>query len=407
MIIPSVDVKDGEAVQMVEGKEVALRAGDPRPIIDQYGIAGDVAVIDLDAALGEGENKEVIKDLVKRAPCRVGGGIRSVESAREWLDAGAEQVILGTAATPEILKQLPSERVIAALDAEHGEVVVEGWTEKTGETILDRMERLKEYVGGFLITFVEHEGHLEGTAMDQVEELVNVAGSADVTIAGGISTTNEIAELDQQGADAQVGMALYTDQIHLGDAITAPLSSDRPDDLWPTVVSDRSGHALGLAYSSAESVREAVDRQRGVYQSRSRGLWVKGETSGATQELVAIDVDCDRDALRFRVQQNEPGFCHTDSWSCWSSDWNLTDLERIIKSRRENTPDDSYTAKLFQNTDLLKEKLLEEARELAEADSFDEVQWEAADLMYFLLTAMAERDVSISDVEKELLRRHQ
>lgn len=406
MIIPSVDVKDGEAVQLVEGKEVALRAGDPRPIIDQYGIAGDVAVIDLDAALGQGENTDVIKDLLQRASCRVGGGIRSVEAAREWLDAGADQIILGTAAKPEILEQLPSERVIAALDAEHGEVVVEGWTEKTGETILDRMERLKDYVGGFLITFVEHEGHLEGTAMDQVEKLVDVAGSADVTIAGGISTTDEIAELDQKGADAQVGMALYTDKIHLGDALTAPLTSDRSDDLWPTVVSDRSGHALGLAYSSAESVREAIDRQRGVYQSRSRGLWVKGETSGATQELVGIDVDCDRDALRFRVKQDDPGFCHTDSWSCWNSDWNLSDLERIIQSRREDAPEDSYTNKLFQNPDLLEEKLLEEAGELAEADSFDEVQWEAADLMYFLLAAMAEQDVTLADVEQELERRH-
>lgn len=391
---------------MVEGKEVALRAGDPVPIIEKYRIAGDVAVIDLDAALGEGSNKEVIQDLVQRAPCRVGGGIRSVEAAKEWLDAGAEQVILGTAARPEILEQLPSDRVIAALDAEHGEVVVKGWTEKTGETILDRMERLKEYVGGFLITFVEHEGHLEGTAMDQVEKLVEVAGDAEVTIAGGISTTDEIAEIDEHGADAQVGMAIYTDEIHLGDAIAAPLSSDREDGLWPTIVSDESGHALGLAYSDAESLREAVDRRRGVYKSRSRGLWVKGETSGATQELMGIDVDCDRDALRFRVRQNEPGFCHTDHWSCWGEDWNLSQLERVIQSRREDAPDGSYTRRLFENPELLGEKLVEEAKELAEADAVEDVRWEAADLMYFLLTAMAEKDVTLADVERELKQRH-
>ena len=118
MIIPSIDLMGGNAVQLVEGKEKVLDAGDPGPIADRFGMVGEVAVIDLDAALGRGSNASVIRELLKRAPCRVGGGIRDAGAAIRWLDAGARKVILGTAARPEILRELPRERVIAALDAQ-------------------------------------------------------------------------------------------------------------------------------------------------------------------------------------------------------------------------------------------------------------------------------------------------
>jgi len=162
VIIPSIDLQNGLAVQLVGGKDKALDAGDPRPIAELFGRVGEIAVIDLDAALGTGSNRDTILDLLHRAPCRVGGGIRDADSARFWLDAGARKVILGTAAEPDILDQLPRERVIAALDALDGEVVVEGWTRKTGRGILDRMRELRPYVGGFLVTFVEREGRLAG-----------------------------------------------------------------------------------------------------------------------------------------------------------------------------------------------------------------------------------------------------
>ena len=127
MIIPSIDLEGGHAVQLIGGEEKALDAGDPRPLAQLYGRVGEIAVIDLDKALGKGENGETIQDLLDITPCRVGGGIRDVETAIAWLDRGATKIILGTAAKPEILKQLPPERVIVALDAKHGEVVVEGW----------------------------------------------------------------------------------------------------------------------------------------------------------------------------------------------------------------------------------------------------------------------------------------
>ncbi len=405
MIIPSIDLMNGNAVQLVGGKEKKIDAGDPRPIMERFRLAGDVAVIDLDAALGQGSNAELIRELAQMGRVRVGGGIRDVDTAIEWLDAGADKIILGTAAKPEILRELPPERVIAALDAVDGEVVVEGWQTKTGCGVVERMEELREYVGGFMVTFVEREGRLEGTDLERVERLLEAAGDADLTVAGGVSTLDEIAQLHALGVDAQVGMALYTDKIHLADAIAAPLSSDRPDGLFSTVVCDEYGKALGLAYSSEESLREAVDRKQGVYQSRSRGLWVKGKTSGATQDLLSIDLDCDADAIRFRVRQHGPGFCHEDTRTCWGEDDGLSALERVLQSRLEAAPEGSYTKRLFEDPELLGKKLLEEAGELAEAETAEEVTWEAADVIYFALVAATKAGVSLRDIEKELDRR--
>jgi phosphoribosyl-ATP pyrophosphohydrolase len=273
------------------------------------------------------------------------------------------------------------------------------------------MRELEGLVGGFMVTFVEREGRLGGTDLTRVEALVEAAGDAHLpgylTIAGGVATPEEIAALHRLGVDAQVGMALYSGRMHLADAIAAPLKSDRPDGLFPTVVCDEFGKALGLAYSSRESLREAVELGQGVYQSRSRGLWHKGETSGATQDLLGVDLDCDADAIRFRVRQHGPGFCHNDTRNCWGrgGDDGLSALERVLQSRLDAAPSGSYTRRLFEDAGLLGKKLIEEARELAEATTRDEVVWEAADVMYFALVAATRAGVSLRDIEDELDRR--
>lgn len=405
MIVPSIDLMGGQTVQLVGGKEHALDAGDPRPIASAFRIAGEIAVVDLDAALGRGTNAGLIRDLLPLARCRVGGGIRDVEAALAWLDAGAAKVVLGTAATPEVLSRLPRERVIAALDARDGEVVVKGWTSGTGEAILDRMRRLEGLVGGFLVTFVEREGRLGGTRLDLVPQLVEAAAGARVTIAGGVTTPQDIATLDGMGADAQVGMALYTGRLDLADAIAAPLRSDRPDGLWPTVVVDELGVALGLAYSSAESLREAVRTRRGVYHSRTRGLWRKGESSGDTQELLALDADCDRDAIRFTVRQRGRGFCHVGTRTCWGPATGLSALADRLRSAAKDGDPASYTARLLRDAALLRAKLVEEAGELAAASTEREVVHEAADVLYFAMVAMERSGVDLAAVATELDRR--
>ncbi len=405
MIVPSIDLMDGRAVQLVGGRGTALDGGDPVEVAARFAVVGDLAVIDLDAALGRGSNSDTVAALVRRHPCRVGGGIRSVQSALEWLDRGAERVILGTAARPDVLSELPRERVIAAVDGVDGEVVVEGWRTGTGERMLDRIAALRDLVGGFLVTFVEREGRLGGIDLDAVRAVVAAAGGAHVTVAGGVTTADEVAAIDRLGADAQVGMALYTGRLGLADALAAPLVSDRADGLWPTVVVDELGVALGLAWSDLESLREAVGRRRGVYRSRSRGLWVKGETSGATQELVRVDLDCDRDALRFTVRQAGAGFCHRDTRSCWGADRGLGALERRLAARLADATDGSYSVRIAGDRDRLAAKLVEEAAELAAAETTDDVAWEAADVFYFAVLALARAEVPLEAALTELDRR--
>lgn len=405
MIVPAIDIQGGQAVQLVGGKDLAIEAGDPASWAERFGCLGDVAVVDLDAAMGTGDNRAVIEPLLRTVPCRVGGGIRDYDTAVRWLDAGAETLVLGTAATPELLSQLPRQRVCAALDAVDGEVVVEGWTTRTGASIVERMEALRPYVSSFLVTFVEREGRMQGTDHERVAELLAHVGDARLTVAGGITTPEEVAALDALGVDCQVGMALYSGTMSLGQAFAACAKTDRPDALVSTVVCDRHERALGLVYSSRDTLAEMVDTRVGVYHSRRRGRWVKGETSGATQAVHRVAYDCDRDAVRVMVDQTEPGFCHLDTWTCWGPATGLPALARTLATRVANAPEGSYTARLLNDPGLLAAKLREEAAELAEADTPADVAHEVADVVYFALVAAARSGVSLAQVEAELDRR--
>lgn len=404
MIVPCIDLMAGRAVQLIGGKEKALDGGDPRELAERFAPLGEIAVVDLDAAMGRGDNRPLVRDLVRRARCRVGGGIRSADDARRWFDAGAEKVVLGTAARPEVLAALPKPRVVVALDARDGEVVVDGWQRGSGATIEQRLAELQDLAGGFLVTLVEREGRMVGCDLERAAALRARCPGAAMTFAGGIRTADEIAALDRLGIDAQVGMAIYTGVLDLAEAFAAPLTSDRADGLWPTIVVDERGAALGLCWSNLDSLRAAIDERRGVYWSRKRGLWRKGETSGAVQELLAVDVDCDRDCLRFTVRQRG-GFCHTGARSCFGRSRGLDALEQTLRARTAAPPAGSYTGRLFGDAELLAAKLREEAQELADARDPAQVAAEAADVVYFTAVALARAGVAFADVERELDRR--
>ncbi|OMJ29863.1 Histidine biosynthesis trifunctional protein [Smittium culicis] len=186
------------------------------------------------------------------------------------------------------------------------------------------------------------------------------------------------------------------------------IQSDRTDGLYTTVVTDQLGVCLGLAYSNNESLKQAFSLQQGVYWSRKRGLWHKGLTSGATQELLGLKLDCDKDTLFFAVNQKSPGFCHNDTYTCFDStefgnNGVLSRLGAVLSERMQNPPPGSYTSRLFNDTALLNDKIMEEAEELCSADTPAEIAWEAADLLYFMLTKATANGVSISDIEKNLL----
>ncbi|KAK5951498.1 trifunctional histidinol dehydrogenase [Knufia fluminis] len=190
--------------------------------------------------------------------------------------------------------------------------------------------------------------------------------------------------------------------IPVTDMILAGAVPDRKTGLYTTTVVDERGIALGLVYSSKQSISEALRTGTGVYQSRKRGLWYKGQSSGDTQELISLDFDCDKDCLLFRVRQRGRGFCHLGTMTCWGPDSGLAKLERTIKERKQSAPEGSYTKRLFNDPKLINAKIREEADELCEAQTKDEIASEAADLLYFALTRCIAADVSLSDVERSL-----
>jgi phosphoribosyl-ATP pyrophosphohydrolase len=406
MLIGSIDIMNGKAVQLKQGKELVIESErDPIELAREFNRFGEVAVIDLDAAMGKGSNAELVERICRVADVRVGGGIRNSEIARRFLKAGAKRLIVGTAATPELLSQFPPELMMVALDNRKGEVTDKGWQSQTGETVQDRADRLKEYCGSFLCTFVEHEGGLGGIPMDSVKALSKSLGRP-LTVAGGISNEAEIVEISKMGLDVQVGMALYKGLIDPINTFADSLTYNEKG-LIPTIVQDETGQTLMLAYSSPESVRLALKGGKGIYFSRSRNeLWEKGKTSGHVQELISCRTDCDRDGLLFKVKQTDAA-CHTNSYSCFgahhtSPAFSIQSLFELLKDRKEHLPEDSYSTALFKDRKKLLKKITEETFEVVTFESRENLRWEIADLLYFLSTLAVSEGLEWQEIVDEL-----
>ncbi|MBI5486720.1 MAG: phosphoribosyl-ATP diphosphatase [Deltaproteobacteria bacterium] len=405
MIVPSIDLMGGRAVQLRRGRKKVLERRDVLGLARRFRTYGPIAVIDLDAALGKGDNLELIRRICAEAECRVGGGIRTVERAREVLAAGAAQLVIGTKAERGFLQQLPKDRVIVAVDAVRGKVVDRGWRRRTRVAPEVRARELSPYCAGFLFTVVEREGGLAGTDLDAIRR-VRAATDLPLTAAGGITTEEELLRLDRLGIDAQVGMAIYTGKLDLPRAFAGLIDFGKdPRGLVPTVVVDERGNVLTLAYSSRRSLVRALRSRRGVYESRSRGkIWIKGETSGHVQELRRVEADCDRDALVFVVRQTGVA-CHTGNYSCFGTGrqrFELGALHDTLRARIAEGGEGSYTARLAANPRLLRRKVMEEAYELVEAVTGEERVHEAADLVYHALALLAVEGVGWEDVLRTL-----
>lgn len=224
MIIPCIDLMDGKVVQLVQGKEKALEGDPPAEMLRKFARFPEIQVIDLDAAMGRGANDKLVEFLAARAACRVGGGVRTVERARRLVAQGARKVIVGTAAFSShgpnqgFLEMLAAavgrERVIIALDSRDGRIVIKGWREATGFSAEEMVRRLEPYCSGFLCTYVDKEGMMQGTDLDWFRRL-RAATPLEITAAGGISTIEEIQELARLGIHAALGMAIYTGRLSL------------------------------------------------------------------------------------------------------------------------------------------------------------------------------------------------
>jgi phosphoribosylformimino-5-aminoimidazole carboxamide ribotide isomerase len=226
MIIPCIDLMDGKVVQLVQGREKALEGGTPEEMLERFSAFPEIQVIDLDAALGRGSNHGIGEFRAARAVTRVGGGVRSLERARSLVECGARKVIVGTAAfgpagvntgfLEGVRAAIGRERLLVALDSREGRIVVKGWRESTALSAEEVLGRLEPYCSGFLCTYVDKEGMLEGTDLGWFRRL-RAATGLELTAAGGITTLEEIRELQRLGIHAALGMAIYTGRLDLDE----------------------------------------------------------------------------------------------------------------------------------------------------------------------------------------------
>ena len=428
MVIASIDLKNGHVVQLKNGKELVLQRDDAEELISQFNMYGEVAIIDLDAALGNIDKKgntvntPLLKSLLHHGNVRTGGGIRSVKRARELISLGAEKVIIGSAAwnpnpnpgesvlneafLQELADAIGRDRIIISVDAINGKIAVKGWTETVDIPLVDGAKQAEKFCSELLFTCVEKEGCMGGTDMDYVKQLRD-AVKCRVVAAGGVSSVEEVTALEKIHCDVQLGMALYTNKVSLKDCFVGCLDFAK-SPLIPVIAQSVNGEVLMQGFANPEAVNKTFDCGKLTFWSRSRNeLWTKGETSGNFLKVVKMRVDCDRDCILATVIPTGPA-CHTGSWTCFGADpdekSSMGRLYDVIADRFANPKPGSYTATL--DAKRVREKVEEEAEELCEAEGKDEVIWEAADLLYFVNVLMYKEGVTWQDVYDELDKRH-
>lgn len=322
------------------------------------------------------------------------------------LDAGCQTIVTdGTNLEAMDAAKIPRERLAAHFQYDKIK-------EKGGDMTSNFIEAFKSASGLASIVSVD----VQETNLEAILEIFNAsAGIEGVECVVQFAPSTEEGELESLTKEisekAPKGKITLTDPTarQLGLSFAACVRTDREDGLFTTVVSTRNGEALGLVYSSKESIVASLECGRGVYYSRSRNqLWRKGDTSGHYQTLHRLDVDCDGDAIRFTVTQrgdDKAAFCHLNTLTCWGNPRGILHLQETLQDRFKSAPEGSYTKRLFDDPNLLREKLVEEAQELSEATEPDDVAGELADVIYFAMVRAVAAGVTFDDAIAELDRR--
>jgi phosphoribosylformimino-5-aminoimidazole carboxamide ribotide isomerase len=223
MLIPSIDLMGGRIVQLVQGEKLRLAFDDFDYWIERFSRFPLVQLIDLDAAMRQGDNSALVAQIAHRLPCQVGGGIRTIDRAREVLEAGAQRVIIGSALFSDegsvnvefaagLAEAVGSDRVVAGIDTKNGRIAVKGWKAQVALTPDEAIPQLDPYVAGYLYTHVDGEGLMQGFPTEVAARLRRLT-ARQLIVAGGIRSQQEIDELHGIGVDAVAGMAVYTNLL--------------------------------------------------------------------------------------------------------------------------------------------------------------------------------------------------
>jgi len=417
--IPTLDISNGQAVLVRHGQVYQI-LGDPMEKAKFISIGTHFQIVDIDAAMGTGSNKELIKKIVQQYPCYVGGGIRTYQDAIDFLNSSARRVIISTA-IDTLITQIPKERLIVAFDVDKdNNVFSKGRTDKMSENLFQLIDKYGNSIDMMTITFHHAEGTCQGIPYDQVKEIKNYITQKNFNIklvcAGGIATIIQIDKLIRLDVIPQFGSGFWNGMFTLGDIFQC-ISTYCLEKKWvsfnsvkliPTIVQSIDGQVLGLVFSTPETLKLSLDSRVATFYSRDQNqIWIKGATSGNYHRVYAVHYCCDGTSIRFVVDGNM--FCHLGTKSCFGhtdpSRASLKSIQSNVQEKLKNANLNSYTQKLLNEPFKINSKILEESQELVCATKQDDVVYETADLLYFTLMNLEKHGINIQSVENELIKR--
>lgn len=417
--IPTLDISQGKAVLVQHGKVYNV-LGDAMEKANFLSMVPHFQVVDIDAAMETGNNRELIKQICQKYRCYAGGGIRTYEDACDILNSSAKRVIVSTA-IDDLIGKVPKDRMIVAFDIDlNFGVFSKGRLGKMQETLFELIEKYKDQIEMMTITFHDAEGTCSGIPFKQVQEIKQFIDEKGMNIklvfAGGLAKVEELEKLFKMNVVPQFGSGFWNGKFTLGDvfkAMSGFISEKKCVEyqgtkLIPTIVQSVDGQVLGLVFSTPETIKSSVDSRIATFFSRDQmSVWIKGATSGNYFKLKHIHYCCDGTSVRFVVEGDN--FCHTGSESCFGNTdparASLKSVQRLLQMRLASGDEKSYTRKLMNDGYKVHSKVLEEAEELVCASRPEEIIHEAADLLYFILMFLEKQSVSVEDVESELIKR--
>lgn len=333
---------------------------------------------------------EILKQLSKFIDWKIEVNSSNINSILNFLKLGAKKVIIPQECISEVYKKISKEVIVVKLCMSNLLKYVHELDSLCSEYLLiDNNTKSISWKKKILI-------------FNQIKKVTN----KKITVSISDYSVDKFLTLEKLGFNSLIIPKDDLKEENLREYFLELLNFNKTDELIPTIVNDETNQILMLAYSSRESLHVACDLNRGVYYSRSRcNIWIKGETSGNSQDLIKIRYDCDRDTLLFTVLQ-KGNACHLSSYSCFGNKiFNISNLFTVLNEKIKDSDKNSYTWKLVNNEQLLLKKIKEESKEVINYENRDNLIWEIADLTYFILVLMKAKEISLQDIINELWKR--
>jgi phosphoribosyl-ATP pyrophosphohydrolase len=344
----------------------------------------------------------LIKQVCSVAECYLMMNSPNLESIKLGLQMGVKKFIIPEKEIDKINKFVSKNIIVARITLED-KSIFNNDLNSFGDQFNVIFNRLKPYCSEFLIDW-DNNLNLSRNTVLKIADYISGIGTTQLTLLDPDGQNSK--ELENKGINPFVISSNLFSEKEMLKIFTSVLDFNKQDGFIPTIVQDDHNQILMLAYSTKDSLTQALIKKQGIYFSRSRkSLWIKGETTGNYQELYQARYDCDQDTLLFTVNQLGSA-CHLQRYSCFDDkNFGFLDLYEIIQDRIKNPIPDSYTSKISKSEGLIIEKIREESNELVNYVNQENLVWEIADLLYFILILMAKKEIKIKDILNELRKR--